>query len=196
MAEKTTRGQKLNDEQKAETRAAVAAYKSDHPQATLKEVREHLDLPYKDLITEGVLRGLAERRPAGSAGTGRAKAGSGATTRAAGRPGRAGARANAKPGRTRSLERVITDLNGLRRRRDDLDAEIAQLESEVRDRMHQQLGPENAGRIFGGLLNRLGDTAQAVGSKVGDTAQAVASRAGDTVESVTQRVTGNGEAGK
>jgi hypothetical protein len=196
MAEKTTRGQKLNDEQKAETRRAVAAYKSDHPQATLKEVREHLDLPYKDLITEGVLRGLAARRPAGSTGTGRAKTGSGATARAAGRPGRAGAKAGGKAGRMRSLERVITDLNGLRRRRDDLDAEIAQLESEVRDRMHQQLGPENAGRIFGGLLNRLGDTAQAVGSKVGDTAQAVASRAGDTVESVTQRVTGNGEAGK
>ena len=196
MAEKTSRGQKLNDEQKAETRAAVAAYKSDHPQATLKEVQAHLDLPYKDLITEGVLRGLAERRPAGSGGAGRGKAAGGATARAAGRPGRAGTKAGARAGRTRSLERVITDLNGLRRRRDDLDAEIAQLESEVRDRMHQQLGPENAGRIFGGLLNRLGDTAQAVGSKVGDTAQAVASRAGDTVDSVNQRVTGNGEAGK
>ena len=196
MAEKTTRGQKLNDEQKAETRAAVAAYKSDHPQATLKEVQAHLDLPYKDLITEGVLRGLAERRPAGSAGTGRGKAGGGATARAAGRPGRAGAKANAKPGRNRSLERVITDLNNLRRRRDDLDAEIEQLESEVRERMHQQLGADHAGRIFGGMLNRLGDTAQAVGSKVGDTAQAVVSRAGDAVEGVTQRVTGNGEAGK
>ena len=196
MAEKTTRGQKLNDEQKAETRAAVAAYKSDHPQATLKEVQAHLDLPYKDLITEGVLRGLAERRPPGSAGTGRGKGAGGATTRAAGRPGRAGARANAKPGRTRSLERVIGDLNNLRRRRDDLDAEIEQLESEVRDRMHQQLGPETAGRIFGGMLNRVGDTAQTLGSRVSDTAQAVASRAGDAVEGVTQRVTGNGEAGK
>jgi hypothetical protein len=196
MAEKTTRGQKLNDEQKAETRAAVAAYKSAHPQATLKEVQAHLDLPYKHLITEGVLRGLAERRPAGSAGTGRGKTGSGATARAAGRPGRAGARVNAKSGRNRPLERIITDLNNLRRRRDDLDGEIEQLESEVRDRMHQQLGPEHAGRIFGGLLNRLGDTAQAVGGKVGDTAQAVASRAGDAVEGVAQRVSGNGEAGK
>jgi len=196
MAEKTTRGQKLNDEQKTETRAAVAAYKSDHPQATLKEVQAHLDLPYKDLITEGVLRGLAERRPAGSAGTGRGKTGRAAGAATTGRAGRAGAKAGGKSGRTRSLERVITDLNGLRKRRDDLDAEIEQLESEVRDRMHQQLGSENAGRIFGGLLNRLGDTAQAVGSKVGDTAQAVASRAGDTVEGVTQRVSGNGEAGK
>jgi hypothetical protein len=195
MAEKTNRRQKLNDEQKAETRAAVAAYKSDHPQATLKEVRDHLDLPYKDLITEGVLRGLAERRPAGSAGTGRGKGGA-ATTRTAGRPGRATARANAKPGRNRSLERVISDLNRLRRRRDDLDAEIEQLEGEVRERMHQQLGADHAGRIFGGALNRLGDTAQAVGSRVGDTVQAVASRAGDAVEGVTQRVTGNGEAGK
>lgn len=196
MADKTNRRQKLNDDQKAETRRAVAAYKSDHPQATLKEVQANLDLPYKDLITEGVLRGLAERRPAGSASTGRGKAAGGAGTRAAGRPGRAGARATAKGGRTRSLERIIGDLNTLRRRRDDLDAEIEQLESEVRDRMHQQLGPDHAGRIFGGMLNRLGDTAQAVGSKVGDTAQAVASRASDAVEGVTQRVTGNGEAGK
>jgi tetrahydromethanopterin S-methyltransferase subunit G len=194
MAEKTTRGQKLNDEQKTETRAAVAAYKSGHPQATLKEVREHLDLPYKDLITEGVLRGLAERRPAGSAGRGRT--GRAATAATTGRAGRAGAKAGGKSGRTRTLERVIGDLNGLRKRRDDLDAEIEQLESEVRERMHQQLGPDHAGRIFGGLLNRLGDTAQAVGSKVGDTAQAVGSKVGDTVEGVTQRVSGNGEAGK
>jgi hypothetical protein len=196
MADKTNRRQKLNDEQKAETRAAVAAYKSDHPQATLKEVQAHLDLPYKDLITEGVLRGLADRRPAGSGGTGRGKTAGGAGTRAAGRPARAGTRANARASRTRALDRIIGDLNTLRRRRDDLDAEIEQLESEVRERMHQQLGADHAGRIFGGMLNRLGDTAQAVGNKVGDTAQAMASRAGDAVEGVTQRVTGNGEAGK
>ncbi|HMA35797.1 MAG TPA: hypothetical protein VKY74_15130 [Chloroflexia bacterium] len=172
MADTTPKRQKLNDAQKAETRAVVDAYKADHPQATLKEIQASLTLPYKDLITEGVLRGLAAR-PGAARGKGARGAAAGAPR--AGRGARAGA-ARGKTTRGRALEKVIGDLNGLRKRRDDLDAQIADLEAEIRGRMHHQLGLEHAGRIFGHALQGLGDTAQRVTSTVGDKMGEVAGR--------------------
>src|SRR4051794_30851627 len=131
MADESNRG-KLTEDEKAQTRAAVAAYKREHPDANLKEIREHLDLPFKDKITEGVLRGLAARRTNG-AGRGRGgRRAAGADARGAGRP------AKGRP-RNRTLERLITDLNDLRQRRDALDADIDELESELRDRLRSNL---------------------------------------------------------
>ncbi len=177
MTDTTTIRPKLTDEEKAITRDAMDSYRQEHPSANLKEVRIGLNhLPFADKITEGVLRGLSARRPGEPGrGGGRKPAGVGrGGTRGAG--SRGGRKANL---RTRSLEKVLGDLNTLRRRREALDAEITELESEVRDRMHETLGADHAGRIFGGLVARLGDAAQRVGSTVGDTAQRVTSAVGD-----------------
>ena len=180
MADATVIRAKLTDEEKAITREAMDAYRQEHAGANLKEVRLGLSgLPFADKITEGVLRGLSARRPGEPGrGGGRKPAGEGrgvrGGTRGAGsRGGRKGALRN------RSLEKIIGDLNALRRQRDDLDAQIGELEGEVRERMHESLGADNAGRIFGGLLKGIGDTAQRVGSTVGDTAQRVGSAVSD-----------------
>ncbi len=134
MADDTPRPGNLSPEEKAETRTAMTAYKKDHPAANLREVLDHLDLPWKDRLSEGVLRGLVPRRAAGPGG----------------RPRRAtGRAAAARPrGRGRTLERVIAQLNDLRQRRDALDSQISDLEDELRDRLNEQLGAMHTGRIF------------------------------------------------
>jgi len=184
MAENATRAQKLTTEQKAETRAAMEAYRREHPGANLKEMLANLDVPFRGQLTEGMLRGLSVRRPAGTAGRGKgARRATGAT--GAGRGGRATTRGRGARGRT--MEKVITELNNLRRRRDDLDAEIQALEGEVRDRMHQSLGQEHAGRIFGGTAQGIGDAAQRAGSALGDAAGRVTSAVADRVGDLTHR---------
>jgi hypothetical protein len=179
MADNATRAPKLTTEQKAETRAAMEAYRREHPGANLKEMLANLDVPFRGQLTEGMLRGLSARRPAtAAAGRGKgARRATGAT--GAGRGGRATTRA--RGGRGRTMEKVITELNNLRRRRDDLDAEIQALEGEVRDRMHQSLGQEHAGRIFGGVPQGIGDAAHRAGSALGDAAGRAASAVGDRV---------------
>jgi len=182
MADTTVTRAKLTAEEKSITREAMDAYRQEHPGANLKEVRIGLShLPFADKITEGVLRGLSARRPGEPGrGGGRKPAGDG-------RVGRGGTRGAGSRGgrkatlRNRSLEKVIGDLNGLRRQREDLDAQISELEGEVRDRMHETMGADHAGRIFGGLLKGIGDTAQRVGSTVGDTAQRVGTAVGDRI---------------
>ena len=144
MADESNRG-KLTDDEKAQTRAAVAEYKRDHPEANLKEIRANLDLPFKDKITEGVLRGLAARRKDGAGRTRGGRRAAAAEARPGARPGRRA--------RNRTLERLIADLKDLRQRRDALDAEIDDLESELGDRLRADLGADHAGRIFGNLLD-------------------------------------------
>jgi hypothetical protein len=62
MADTATKRSKLNEQQKTEVRALMADYRQSHPGAELKE----LDVPYRDQLTVGVLRGLAPRKANGS----------------------------------------------------------------------------------------------------------------------------------
>jgi hypothetical protein len=200
MADQTR--EKLTKEQKDEVRREMARIREKSPNANTKEMLEQMhDLPYHAQITVATLRGLAVRQPGESVPRTGGKAASTrgrATTTGRGRGGR-GKAANLK---NQTLEKLIGGLNELRKERDALDARINEFESEVRDRMSQQLGADHAGRIFGSLLKNLGDTAQRVGGAVGDTAQRVGGAVGDTAHrvgaAVSDRVNdvtgrGNGE---
>ncbi|HUS16202.1 MAG TPA: hypothetical protein VM536_14485 [Chloroflexia bacterium] len=193
MAETERKRRTLTEDQKAETRAAVAAYKAKHPTAKYPEIRANLDLPYKEDITEGVLRGLA-----------RGQGGGGAKADGA---GQSAPKTRAPKGtRGRNVEMIIKDLNALRKQREGLDRRIEALEGELRGRMHLQLGQDHAGRIFGGVVRSLGEAAGRVtevagqvgdrvgdaAGRVGDTAQRVTSAVGERVGDVAGRVTGNG----
>jgi hypothetical protein len=173
MADNDSKRLRLSDQQKNEVRAAMNAYKKEHPKAPLKEVQANLNLPYRDQITEGMLRGLSARNKSGS-GAGRPKS----------------VRGRGRTSKNRSLELVIGELNELRKQRDALDSQIDDLESELRDRMREQLGPDQAGRIFGNLLSHASDMAGRVTSTVSDTAGRVSATVSDTISGAVQRVRG------
>src|SRR5437762_706214 len=101
MADNDSKRLRLNDQQKNEVRAAMAAYKKEHPKAPLKEVQANLNLPYRDQITEGMLRGLSARNKSGGGGAGRPKS----------------VRGRGRSSKNRSLELVIGELNELRKQR-------------------------------------------------------------------------------
>lgn len=168
-ARNTTPKQKLNLDQKAEVRDQMDAYKAVHPAADLKEVHEHLDVPYKALVTPPVLRGLAARRPGSSIG-GRRKGAGGKSKPVSGR---------------RTIEKSLAHLNELHSRRDKLDAEIEALENDVRSRMNKQLGSKHAGRVFNSLLKGVGEKLGDVGGKLGEAGSAVGGKIGEAANSVT-----------
>ena len=87
-----------------------------------------------------------------------------------------------------ALLRLMKELNDLRGKRDALDSQITELEGEVRERLRESLGVDAAGRILGGLIDRVGDAAGRVGSTVGD----AAGRVGSTVADKVGEVTGHG----
>ena len=137
MADSETKRQRLTEEQKTEVRALMTEYRQSHPGIELKEVLAHLDVPYKDRLTIGVLRGLAPRKANGSS----ARSGNGRT--AAGK--RASSRGNKRPA---NFEKVLSRLANLRQDREDLDRQIQELETEIRQRLEKELGEEQAKRIF------------------------------------------------
>jgi hypothetical protein len=183
MADQTR--EKLTKEQKDEVRREMARIRAKNPNANTKEMLEDMrDLPYHNQLTVATLRGLAVRQPGESVPRNASKT---VTTR--GRATTAGRTRRGKPAslKGQALEKLISALNDLRTQRDALDARINEFESEVRDRMSQQLGADHAGRIFGSLLKNLGDTAQRVGGAVGDTAHRVGAAVSDRVNDVTGR---------
>ncbi|MGI8588060.1 MAG: hypothetical protein ACR2M0_10295 [Chloroflexia bacterium] len=168
----TTPKQKLSPDQKAEVRDQMDAYKAEHPEADLKDILSHIDVPYKELVTPPVLRGLAARRPGSSIG-GRRKG-------VAGRP-----RRKTVGGRARGIEKALAQLSDLHSRRDKLDAEIEALESDVRSRMNKQLGTAHAGRVFNSLLKGVGEKLGDVGGKLGDAGSAVGGKIGEAANNIT-----------
>jgi hypothetical protein len=144
MADTVATRVKLNDEQKAEVRAAIAQYKKSHPESRLKEILAHLDVPYRDQVTEGVLRGLAARSPRAGKGTRR----NSNTTRLGTSIGRSRKKPAVPTGRGRRLDRMVEDLTSLRQRRNDLDVQIREFEEELRERLQQALGSEYVAHIF------------------------------------------------
>src|SRR5690349_14954505 len=117
MADTATKRSKLTEQQKIEVRALMSEYRQSHPGVPLEEVLAHLDVPYRDRLTVGVLRGLAPRKRNGRSarsGNGRAAAGKvGADTRA----GRSGPR-------PASLEKVLGKLARLRQEKQELEHQI------------------------------------------------------------------------
>jgi len=141
MDAQDNRASGLTREQKAEVRSAFAAYRSEHPDAKLAEIREHLDLPYKERLTIPVLRGLAPRSPRG-----------GAQKEAAPADGRRAGRRGAP--RKQGWEEVLGRLRELRSQQRQIAEEIAKLEEDLRLRLRQELGEEDVRRIFVGANER------------------------------------------
>jgi hypothetical protein len=136
MADTATKRPKLNEQQKTEVRSLMNHFRQSHPGAELKELLTHLDVPYKNLLTVGVLRGLAPRKTSGSASARSGKAG--ARKRTGGQGGK----------RPANFEKVLRKLADLREERDELERQIGQLETELRQRLQTELGEEQAKRIF------------------------------------------------
>ena len=140
MADTATKRPQLNEQQKTEVRALMTEYRQSHPGVELKEVLAHLDVPYKDQLTVGVLRGLVPRKANGrpSARSGNGKAQSAAGKRTASQGGK----------RPASLEKVLGKLASARQEQAALEQQIEQLEAELRQRLQTELGEEEAQRIF------------------------------------------------
>jgi hypothetical protein len=144
MADTETKRQPLTEEQKAEVRALMTEYRQSHPGVELQEVLTHLDVPYKDQITVGVLRGLVPRKR--NEGTS-ARSGNGKALASAGKAG-AAKRPGRPTKRPASLEKVLGKLVSLRQEQAEVEQQIQGLETELRQRLETELGEKQAQRIF------------------------------------------------
>lgn len=134
----------LTDEQKAQVRTAVAAYKEQNPQAKSKEILANLDLAFKDQVTEAMLRGFAPRRPRA---TGTAQQAPESQQPAASEPRTRRSRKSTRQSQP-SIEQLIQNLTQLQQQRADIDSQIGKLETEVRERVQRQLGAEYTQQLF------------------------------------------------
>jgi hypothetical protein len=137
MADSKTKRQPLTADQKTEVRTLMTEYRQNHPGVELKEVLAHLDVPYKDRITVGTLRGLAPRKENGRK-----------SNRQENVTAQSGKRTSSNGKRPVSFEKVLSKLATLRQERGDLEQQIEQLETELRQRLEMELGEEQAQRIF------------------------------------------------
>jgi hypothetical protein len=138
MADNETKRPKLNEQQKMEVRTLMNEYRQSHQGAELKEVLTYLDVPYRDQITVGVLRGLVPRKANGRPSTRSGNGKAGAAKRASGQPTK----------RLGSLEKVLEKLARLRQEQAELEQQIEQVETELRQRLQTELGEGEAKRIF------------------------------------------------
>src|SRR5689334_9696993 len=108
MADTETKRPKLNEQQKTEVRSLMNDFRQSHPGVELKELLTHLEVPYKNLLTVGVLRGLVPRKANGRAGARSGKAGARKGT---------GGQGGKRPA---NFEKVLRKLADLREERDVL----------------------------------------------------------------------------